>query len=500
MTELGHVVDPDASEIHGARRSWFHDWRAGRFGYVAPGEIGPMAIGIVVVLAVIVGFFLFASRTKSDTWLPVLVFLNLFLLSLPICSYLSGKPRDNKLFRILVLVLLVKMSMAGPRYYLTEGIYGGEGDAGRYWQAGSIMVTNLKEEGKLDIAPAELAAFPRETRSVGYVVGAMYLVFGATYFGGFVIFSWISWLGMMFFLRAFQVAFPNAPPYFLATLFFLPSLMFWPSGLGKEPPMVFLIGLLTLGAARILSSRKVGWGMLWVGLGGLGMLQIRPHLLLICAAALGMSLMAKSSGTTAVRGVLLRGLVILIVLPLLSIGVSGLDSTLGDASIGQALDDTVQRTEIGGSAFETSPVRGPQDLPVALLTVLYRPFFFEASSANVQIAALEGMLLLALTLLSVRWLWQIGPVMYRNAFSAYCGAWVLCFVVAFSNLGNAGILARQRVQMFPILMILVAAAKYYDTEQRRALKDEAADPAEPIELLPVDRQPALARPVMSPSQ
>ena len=60
--------------------------------------------------------------------------------------------------------------------------------------------------------------------------------------------------------------------------------------------------------------------------------------------------------------------------------------------------------------------------------------------------------------------------MLRSPIAAYCGAFTLAFVFAFSNVGNAGILARQRVQMFPLLLLLVAAA----AEHRRLNATEVA--------------------------
>lgn len=465
--------------------------RTVRDGYLAPGEGSWLALGFFVVVGLLFGFFVLSAYTDADTWVPVMVIAVLATVSLPICGWIAGRPRDTRLYKILVIGMLLKILMAGPRYYLTEVYYDGEGDSGRYHQAGGYLVQNLAE-GRWDIAPAELASFPKETRVVGYLVGVLYIPLGTSYFGGFLAFSWLSWIGLMFFFRSFQVAYPNAPPYFIAKLLlFFPSLIFWPSSLGKEAVMVFLLGLFTLGVSRILTNSKLWLGITYAGLAGYGMVQIRPHLLLVAASAMALSTLTKREGSPGLRGVLLRVLVLGMMVPFLVISVGKLDDVFGTGAEGrsltQNLENTVDRTEIGGSAFETRPVRGPQDIPLALLTVLYRPFLFEATSITVGIAAAEGAALLALTVLSARWIWKVFPAMYRWPFAGYCGAYVLLFVVAFSNIGNAGILARQRVQMFPLLMLLVAAAReFYDLE----LASAEAEPDSHLDPIPTTAAPA----------
>ncbi|MCB0962461.1 MAG: hypothetical protein KDA98_04035 [Acidimicrobiales bacterium] len=418
---------------------------------------------MLLALGVIIGFFFVVAVTDADTWVPLITIMMLALISLPICGWLAGRPRDSRLYKLLVIGMLLKILMAGPRYYLSEVYYDGEGDAGRYHQAGVYFIDNLTK-GEWDIAPAELTAFPRETRVVGYVVGVLYSALGTTFFGGFVAFSWLAWVGLMFFFRAYRIAYPNAPPYLVAKLLiFFPSLLFWPSSLGKDALMVFLLGLFTLGASRVLSNRLLGLGIVWIALAGYGILQIRPHLLLVGAVAMALATLTQPTGSTGYRGAALRIAVILLVLPLLVVAVGRLDTVFGTEgeSLTENLNSTVDQTAIGGSAFEARPVRAPQDVVLATLTVLYRPFVFEADSFTVLIAALESVGLLVLTILAARWIWRIGPTMYRWPFAGYCGAYVLAFIVAFSNVANAGILARQRVQMFPLLMLLVAATKEF---------------------------------------
>ncbi|MFN8016927.1 MAG: hypothetical protein U0P45_02255 [Acidimicrobiales bacterium] len=477
MTEVGRRPSADAPREVEPRRSPIVASKQAAYALAAPESVIAIVGGILVV-AVCLGIFLLALVTDADTWVPILLFFVLLTMTLPVCFWAAKG--DKRLRRLIIVALILKLLMAGPRYYMTEGIYGGQSDAGRYHQAGGMLVVNMKK-GKFTIAGTDLDSFPRNTRVVGYITGILYLVFGTTYFGGFLIFSWIAWIGLLCFFRSFQVAFPNAPPYLAAWLIFLlPSMLFWPSSTGKDALMVGLIGVFTLGASRVLSGSKTVIGILWMVLAGVAILNIRPHLLLISALAMVVSLLARPTGTVGRRGIAFPIIVLLLIVPVLISGLGRMDSVLGTtaggtANLNDSLESTVTRTGIGGSAFAATPVRRPWDLPAATVTVIYRPFVFEARSFAVLLSAAEGMLLIVLTIIAFRWIWNIFPVMYRSNFGAYCGGYIVGFVIAFSNISNAGILSRQRVQLYPLLMILVAAAHdRYRLQQLEKAEEERA--------------------------
>jgi hypothetical protein len=127
---------------------------------------------------------------------------------------------------------------------------------------------------------------------------------------------------------------------------------------------------------------------------------------------------------------------------------------------GSGLDQALERTELqttqGGSAYAAPAVRSPLDYPWAVTTVLFRPFVYEVSSAASAISALEGLLLLALIVLSANRLVRLPIVLMRNAYMAYAGSFTFMFVYVFSFIGNFGILARQRIQLLPFLFVLLA--------------------------------------------
>lgn len=421
--------------------------------------------GTVLAVAALAGFFVVGRRWGPDAWVPVLVAVVLTAVSVPIVLATADRPLDRRLRTILLVAFALKMACAVPRYLMNEVAYDGAADAAMYHEAGTVLREHALE-GRWSLDGAFAQSFPSETRFVAYVTGMVYLAIGSSQMGGYLVFTWIGWLGLVCVFRAFRIGFPNAPPYLAAGLiFFLPSTLYWPSSIGKDALMVLGVGLVTLGLARLLAGNRPGLGVVWLVLGGTLFVEVRPHLLLISLVGGAVSLIARRAPHARNRSALVgRGLLLAALVPVLVLGVGRMDRMFGSTvdagsfSVTSALERAGGRTDVGGSAFETSPVHSPVDLPVATVNVLFRPFLFEAGNVAALVSALEGTVLLLGAVFGARWLWRIGPAMWRSPLAAFCGGYAVAFVFAFSNIGNAGILARQRVQLFPVLMLLVAAA------------------------------------------
>ena len=85
-----------------------------------------------------------------------------------------------------------------------------------------------------------------------------------------------------------MTALPDADHRRYALLIFLwPTMLFWPSSIGKDCWMVFTLGIGALGAARVLMRRPGGYTLLVVGtlLGSL----VRPHVALLELVAFGLA-------------------------------------------------------------------------------------------------------------------------------------------------------------------------------------------------------------------
>jgi hypothetical protein len=84
-----------------------------------------------------------------------------------------------------------------------------------------------------------------------------------------------------------------------------------------------------------------------------------------------------------------------------------------------------------------------------------RPLPFEADNLQAFVASLEGVFLLVLFLRRWRRLGNLVP-RRRAPYLAFVTTYSLLFTFAFSNVSNFGILARQRTQLFPLLLVVLA--------------------------------------------
>ncbi len=277
---------------------------------------------------------------------------------------------------------------------------------------------------------------------------------------GFILFAWIAFLGLILFSRAIRIALPDADHRrYDLVLFFLPTLLFWPSSIGKEAWMVFVLGLASYGAARLFAHRPSG--LIPLGLGLWGATTVRPHLALMVLAALGPAWLARPSGRNRLGlSPYFRAFGFAVLILVLLAVVSQAETFFGverlDAEGAQEVATyTETQTAQGGSQFQNTRVNSPTDVPVAAITILFRPFLWEADSTQGLVTAAEGLVLLGLLALSWRQLWALPKTMVRHPYVLYCLLFVLAFIVAYSSFNNFGLLVRQRAQMFPFLLVLL---------------------------------------------
>ena len=109
------------------------------------------------------------------------------------------------------------------------------------------------------LAPANLRGIVSDG-SVSIVAGVVFAIVGVNQAGAFLVFSFLSFIGIIFFYRAFTLTFSGAGSHRYGYLiFFLPTLLFWTSDVSKEALMIFLLGLTAYGCARILAHRGGGY-------------------------------------------------------------------------------------------------------------------------------------------------------------------------------------------------------------------------------------------------
>lgn len=407
------------------------------------------AIAIPTYLGI---FTWYMQRSSYRVWGALLLAPLLILLPVPIVLRVARRDPDPRMVRLVIAALWLKLAGTALRYFVAFHVYG-ISDATGYDNEGARIAAAFRQ-GQFDVPFGHGGT---GTRFLQFLTGWIYTVTGPNKIGAFLIFSWFSFIGLYLFYKAFRVAFPDGDHHrYALLLFFLPSLLYWPSSLGKEAWMTFGLGLCAYGAARMFARRR--WAFLITGVGLWATAMVRPHVTLAVVVSLlgGYLLRRSNTGGALVAKLLGLSFVLVVTFFVLSRaeGFFGVDQLNAD-SAGSVLDNAQSRTGQGGSAFEGQRVRSPIDLPQAAVTVLFRPFPFEAHNVQTLIASLEGVILLAICASSLPRIRQLPRQLWRTPYLAFAATFTTVFIVAFSSLSNFGILARERVQVYPLLLALL---------------------------------------------
>ena len=366
--------------------------------------------------------------------------------------------------------MFVKFAGGLVGYSVRFDAYQGSADAGRYHAAGKELAGAVRDGSAslLEVLPSSTG-----TRSVEEFTGLVYAVFGSSRLGGFMVFTWLSFWGLVFFVKAAHHAIPKlATRRYLLWVMLFPSLVYWGSSIGKEAIVGFFLGLTAYGAALVLARRGgVGYGTVLVAIGLTGSAWIRPHFAAIWAGAIVIALasrvaldaMGRSGRTDGRRRLQLGSLVLVVVagigfaiiasITLNYLGPSDDDELGATDQLTSIFERTEEQTSQGGSSFDPIEVNGPQDWPYATFRTITRPLLTEASGLASLLPALEMTTLMFVGLISWRRLANAPKLMLTTPYVVFALLCVVTFGVAFANFGNLGLLTRQRSLVLPLVLL-----------------------------------------------
>jgi hypothetical protein len=204
-----------------------------------------------------------------------------------------------------------------------------------------------------------------------------------------------------------------------------------------------------------------GW-LLWI---------IRPHMLAIVTIA---SAIAYGVGKVQTRRMAMLsrpiGVAFLVVLVVASVSAGtqflGMDKLSVD-SIDAQLQATTERTAYGSSSFDPGDTSlSPANLPRGLVTVLFRPFPWEAGGTLPLLASFESLAVIGLMLWRHQSLITAVRRWRSDPFLLYCMLLLVAYGMTFSSFANFGLLSRQRSLVLPALYALIAVDAVVDRARR----------------------------------
>ena len=348
----------------------------------------------------------------------------------------------------------LKLLAAIPRYLVAFVLYGGQADAATYDHAGADFAPQIRS-GDFHLEVGRVVG----TGFMKILTGVVYAITGPSIVGGFLVFSWLGFWGIYLCYRAFVIAVPDGNHWRYGCLvFLLPSMLFWPSGLGKEAWMTLCIGMTAYGFARLYTRARFGFVLMGAGLAGAA--AVRPHIAVILLAAGFAGYIFRPAGprATALSPIAkVVGVGVLLVVSLVAmqrVATFFEIDQVNAQSVDKVLSSTEEQTNEGGSSFQADRAHGPLALPKAAVQVLVRPFPWEAHNLQALATSLEGVLLVVIAFRSRRSIVAL-PRQLTRSYVIFAILYAGFFIYAFSTFGNFGIIARERVQVLPFVLALM---------------------------------------------
>ncbi|HYI40785.1 MAG TPA: hypothetical protein VE053_10740 [Allosphingosinicella sp.] len=277
------------------------------------------------------------------------------------------------------------------------------------------------------------------------------------YFGGslldyFMLFQAIGFWGILFILRTFddihnEVGQPTFSRIYL--LLFLPGLHFWTSAVGKDSP-IFLGVAMCVWAAFRLQTRYLAF------VAGLAIAVLfRPHITLIALVGLALTVLFARKTSILTRVALLV---------VVAAGIGSVGGLVSESFGGLNISNSDAVTEFIETKSSVSEESGGDvniinaSFPLKLISLLFRPFFIDATGLLGYVASLENLVLL-LVIGTLAWRSGTSLALARTAFFARFAAlffFMMTILLAMVNY-NVGLGLRQKMMMMPALLVFFAA-------------------------------------------
>ena len=406
---------------------------------VCSGIVGAIGLGYVL------------GYRDVDLWGAIGIPIILCFLTIPFARMVEER-HSSGLANIITIALVAKMVGAYVRYLIEYHVYSGA-DTRLYHNSG-VRIAETYSEGGQSLA----SLFPTSygTRFIEELNGVVALLTGRSLLASFMVFSWLGFLGLWAFVAAIRRAVPDVDVRLYAILvLFLPSSLFWSSALGKDAWMLFGLGLIATGVARVLTYQARG--LIFMGAGVLATAMVRPHVTVLVLAAFALSLVLIRGRQGRPLSPVLTLVTVVSIAAAAAFASGPLEKLLPRSQEGfsAVLEATTEQSSIGGSEIEVSTPNSPLEYPAAFLTVLFRPLPFEARTFTQLLSSLESAALLTLVIAWRRRVFGAVGRILGDPFLRFAVLYTLAFAFAWSSVGNLGIMARQRVQVLPFLLILL---------------------------------------------
>lgn len=367
-------------------------------------------------------------------------------------------PGELRILRVFIAARLVMPQIMEYVGRNADTFFTGGWDADRYHSTAVEVVKDLSATGR-SMSHREVPG----TGAIDLWTGWLYYFFrGPNRMAAAYVATGFASVGIVMFWAATRDLIKVKRERYAAFVLLAPTTLFWSSTLGKEAPILFGIGALTLALRYFLSGRQHAKAIVYGAIGVAATIYVRPHVTLAFFAGITVAaLISRSSRTVGGRSstrfalLMLAGLVISIAFVQSGqlLGADGSESVI-DAAYDRA-ESTAEGQ--GRSSYSQDPVRSPTQIPLAVATVVLRPFPWEVRTPAQALATIEALALMAILATAISDHLSRRRRYEMNAMLVMALAYSLMLSTAISSYGNFGLIVRQRLQVWPFLTFIAFA-------------------------------------------
>jgi hypothetical protein len=292
-------------------------------------------------------------------------------------------------------------------------------------------------------------------------------------------FSILSATGIWKLFRTFSTMYPKLVQPLVICILFVPSVIFWGSGLMKDSLTIGALGWLTYGCWTFFfrKKRQLLYPII-ILTSSLLLFLIKSYILLSFLPPL--LFWVGSTYYSSIRNRQLKLLVfpfILVVLIVIGLALNNMITQYYNelafekiASTAVTIQNNIRSVE-GGSDYDLGTIDPTltgviAKVPIAIITTLFRPFVWEINSLIMLFSALEGLCFLLFTV------WILFKVGLKDFFKLIFSKGIIAFCLSFSLLfaigvgissGNFGTLVRYKLPETPFYLVAMLLIYYYKT-------------------------------------
>jgi hypothetical protein len=423
--------------------------------------------------------------TSFDIFLIPIYFLVIYYFAqMSIRGALEVNPLYKYYLKGLVAKLLGAIAVCSIYVFYYKG-----GDTIGYFES-SILVTKLAafefqtylkimsgdlSQGNLFVMISNNLCCPdyyRDPQSFSVVRAVSPFVFlgSFSYFSTTLLFAYISYAGIWRLFLLFNEMYPNMERKFVTAILYMPSLIFWGSGILKDTITFSAACLFTYSIYNtFIKKHKRVRNTVFLIISSFALITVKPYIFvaLLPGAAIWLTFSRTSSIKNGFIKVAITPLILILAFAGTSTIMGALGATLGSYnSVESALEKAVvtkndlTREAYGKNSFDIGTYDASitgilSKFPVAVVAGLFRPFLWEVSNPVMLISALENTFLILLTL---RIFFKAGPI---NFFSLIFKEPLLIFSFVFAiffsfsvglTTANFGALVRYKIPALPFYL------------------------------------------------